>query len=672
MENEWGTLRLATRHFTEASRQIAEFIAASPHLREKRMEDPSFSDSVWNFIEDLLACRFLVCRQKNNPYPSPQAIIDEFRGMLEPTNHNVMPWKLSEIALELGNRHVDVIQECAAMLEKVPCNPMQVWVFGSLHEYRMGLLFYPLMKEGGTQIKLVKNPHKKRQAIYYTPRDVVEFILQHALYSLLAKIESKIKNEFKEKALSEFFHLSILDPSCGGGAFLLPAWQTLLNFFDKYLQNESYPALAHPLLVGIDIDLPAVQVARFSLWFSTPPNHPLVNAWSVQEGNALWPGESTIIPKFSFSEKFPSIYANGEDGGFSCVIGNPPYAAIPPIWPESDITRRFQTTASKDLYTLFLEQMVYLGNPRLGRGGMIVPLSLTFSKDMISTRDFIRASGRHWKISSYHIRPSGIFPGVSQRTSIALVQPSEDGRTHIETTCVQRWSAEQRAELFTRLKYADVTRCTEIIAKQRRPLGIPNIGDPQLSNLLLKLLVRGEKIGDALISPKKSPHDTTVLYYFTMAYHWLSVSTQLPDLRGIDKPVALSSLIPLYFSNEADRWTALALIASSLGFWWWQIFGDLFHVTQGLLSQFPVNPAKVDVPIKEKLIILAKDLQVEIDKNVTFFTKKGVTNANFDLTRCFQKILPIDLVLMQYLNISCDEWKALYANYVQTTGKNIK
>ncbi len=671
MENAWATVRLATRQLVEATLQIADLLSSLPQFRDSLQDDFTFSDVVWRFIEDLLVCRLLVVKRENTTRPLPRTIMAELQRILAQNTQNDIPWVFSDV-IQQDVIQPDIIQQCIGALEKINLNPDHVWLLGSLYEYRTGLLLQPIARGGSTKTKVTKNPHKKRKAIYYTPRDVVDFILQHTLHPLLAEIDAKVKDGFKEKALSDFCQLSILDPSCGGGAFLLPVLQQLIAFFDNHFQPQQILPCLHPMLVGIDIDPLAVRVARFSLWLITPLGHPLANAHTIMEGNALWPGASEIIPKFSFADQFPAIFSSGVNRGFTCVIGNPPYAEIPPSWPVTELSRRFQSSSSKDLYTLFLEQMVYLCNPKAGRGGMIVPLSLTFSKDLRTTRDFIRTSGHHWLISSYHIRPSGIFPGVSQRTSIALVKPSIDNRTRVESTYVQRWTAEKRADLFTRLQYADVTNCIELLARQGRPLGFPNIGNPLLSNLLLKLLQRGEKLADALIRVPQSQEPSWVLYYFSMAYHWLSVSAQLPDLGTINRSVALSSLIPLYFASEADRWVALAFLASSLGFWWWQIFGDLFHVTRAVLSQLPVNPMRVDSKTKEEIISLAKDLQADINKNVTFFTKKGVTNANFDLTQCFGKIRPIDEILRNYLHVPQEEWNALYTNYTDTTGKNIK
>ena len=672
METDWAKLRNATQCFRETALQVAKAFVDSPHFQEEVSLNIPFSDFVWEFVEEILVSRFLLATQNISEISKSEAIIKEVQQIFTSSSIENHPWTFSKITPHLVQNQPDLVQECFISLKEIPCDLEHVWLLGSLYEYRTGLLIECEITAGENQLKLVKNPLKKRQAIYYTPRDVVDFILQHSFIPLLQEIKRKGVKGNETAALSSLCNLSVLDPSCGGGAFLVPAWQYLIRFFTENFPDVKEISLNHQLLVGIDIDPLAARVARFSLWLTTPRNHPLVQGYAIIEGNALWPGKSEFIPRFSFPERFPNLFGEEIKSGFGCIIGNPPYAEIPPTWPDKDLAQRFRSTASKDLYTLFLEQMVLLSNHESGRGGMIVPLSLTFSKDMRSIRDFIVASGCHWKISSYHIRPSGIFPGISQRTSIVLVEPSPDGKTRVETTCVHRWSVDNRAKLFSQLQYADVTESIMIIANQARPLGFPNIGNPTLSSLLLKLLRREETLGQVLIRPREPTKDQPVLYYFTMAYHWLSVSAQLPDVSKLEKIVALSSLIPLYFANEADRWAAMALLASSLGFWWWQVFGDLFHVTRAVLSQFPVNPAQMDPRIKTKIIDLAKLLQEEVNKNVTFFTKKGVTNANFDLTQCFPKIHPIDSILKDYLHASTEEWDALDANYTETTGRNIK
>ncbi|HMF32266.1 MAG TPA: DNA methyltransferase [Candidatus Lokiarchaeia archaeon] len=678
MADQWDIVRNATREFTAGASKIATDIISAPWRGDMLIGELTFGSLPWVIAEDLLALRSAEEKCSTTRESSPRELVET---ALESQMREdfVRSWKLAPCTSWLIEHHPDSAAEWVQTLANVPKLLSNPGLFGSFYELRTGFTF----QENGV---LAKNfLTKKKQAIYYTPNDVVDFILRHALDPLLDLIATTATVGALEDAFGQFSRLSVLDPACGGGAFLLAAWNRLVSFHDAHFRGIGNQPLPHPILYGVDIDPRATQVANFSMWLATPASHPLGGAYVVLQGNALWPepattskrrmatepSETPSMPRFSFPEQFPHLFSDPQNAGFQCVVGNPPYADIPPNWSRDELALRFQSARSKDLYSLFLEQMVILGQRAAGRGGLIVPLSLTFSKEFQATREFILSSRRRWKISSYHIRPSGIFPGVSQRTSIALVEPSPQGETRVETTCVQRWVAEDRDRLFDHLRYADVTACMREIQAQRRPLGFPSVGDPTLSGLLLKLLLRGECLHDATAKSAVATAPAPLLYYFTMAYHWLTISARLPDTSAAGKPVALTSLIPLPFVSDEARWTGLALLASSLGFWWWQVFGDLFHVTRTVLTQFPVNPANIPPDVQQELGVMARELQDGIDQAVTYFTKKGVTNANFDLTRAFSHIARIDAALWDYLGVTPEEVAALYANYTQTTGKTI-
>lgn len=683
MAGQWDRIRNATRLFQNCALQIAVDLTQMTWEDKGIADLGAFQTLPWEITEDLLAMKAIAEKATGRRRPTPKEIFEDL--CTSNKNTSACPWDIATKTRWIIQYYPEMAIDWLHQASKIPFSPTDPEMLGFLYEYRTGFKFVDGSPHRSEKVILVKNPEKKRQAIYYTPEDVVDFILRHALDPLLNQIQQLNGAGAAEKTFEKFTQLAILDPACGGGAFLLAAWRKLINFYETHFGSIQDPSIAHPILYGVDIDPLATKIATFVLWLATPFSHTLASAYKVVQGNALWPetvqadlsldlpenNQVENIPKFSFSTTFPDVFNSGRRG-FDCVVGNPPYADIPPTWSLEFLSNRFCSVHSKDLYPLFLEQMVYLSQPDAGRGGLIVPLSLTFSKAFRVTREFILASGRRWQISSYHIRPSGIFPGVSQRTSIALVSPSPTGETCIETTCVQRWFTEQRGQLFSNLHYADVTPCVREIQAQRRPIGFPSVGDPVLSNLLLKLLQRREILGNSLGTPVKCDSQPPVLYYFTMAYQWLTISAQLPETSPTCGPISLSSLIPLPFASDETRWVAIALLASSLGFWWWQVFGDLFHVTRTILTQFPVDPAAIPATTLSQLGVLARDLQRAIDQNVTFFTKKGVTNANFDLTQCFTEITRIDSVLWDYLAITQEEVDALYANYFETTGKTIK
>jgi hypothetical protein len=95
---------------------------------------------------------------------------------------------------------------------------------------------------------------RKRYALLQTPEFVEEFILDQTLDPAIA-----------EFGLEE---VSLIDPTCGSGHFLLGAFRRLLGRWQKEAPTENIAALARRALdqvYGVDINPYAVAIARFRL-----------------------------------------------------------------------------------------------------------------------------------------------------------------------------------------------------------------------------------------------------------------------------------------------------------------------------------------------------------------------------------------------------------------------
>lgn len=157
---------------------------------------------------------------------------------------------------------------------------------------------------------------------------------------------------------------------------------------------------------------------------------------------------------FHWQLEFPMILVN--KNGFDCVIGNPPYADIHDDFKKIFI-QHYKSTNSGDLYTLFIERLVELVNTD-GFGGFVVPLSLTFSENMLDVREMINnRAKRSWKISSFDRIPDALFGGnVRTRCSILLGLPNENRTSELYMTPMHRWFAKERDQLFNSLHYVNV------------------------------------------------------------------------------------------------------------------------------------------------------------------------------------------------------------------------
>ena len=70
---------------------------------------------------------------------------------------------------------------------------------------------------------------RKEGGIYYTPEYIVDYIGAHTVGKLL-----------EGKTPKEAASIKIVDPACGGGVFLLGAYQYLLDWHEKHISKLTY------------------------------------------------------------------------------------------------------------------------------------------------------------------------------------------------------------------------------------------------------------------------------------------------------------------------------------------------------------------------------------------------------------------------------------------------
>ncbi len=259
---------------------------------------------------------------------------------------------------------------------------------------------------------------KKAGGVFYTPTIIVDYIVRHTVGKLLE--ERDLSPRQKPMALS------ILDPACGSGSFLLGAYQYLLDWYARWYadhQPEKWARGRSPSLYqaqkgvwrlttsarkrillqhiyGVDLDSQAVEVTKLSLLLKVlegESDETLSRQLTMFRERALPDlagnikcGNSLIGPDFYdgqqmsiFSEderfrinvfdwhaEFPEIM---QGGGFDAVVGNPPYV-------RQEMLSDFKTYLSKayqtyhgvaDLYVYFIERGMRLLKPG-GSFGYIV------------------------------------------------------------------------------------------------------------------------------------------------------------------------------------------------------------------------------------------------------------------------------------------------------------
>jgi predicted RNA methylase len=262
-------------------------------------------------------------------------------------------------------------------------------VLGTVYEQYLS----HILKKTEKRVMITENhAHKKEQGIYYTPTYIVDYIVRNALGEILEE-----KNIDVEK-------IKVLDPACGSGSFLIKAFD-VLN--EHYQQNDTdynqtqldvrtgttftrKVKILHDNIFGVDLDKQAVEIAQLNLLLKiAEKGHrlPLLER-NIRRGNSLIDDENIAGNEaFKWEKEFGEIISNG---GFSVIVGNPPYGAELSEAERNFVSEKFKFAGSnKNTALLFIEKSLDLIDEN-GHFGMIVPKSLAFSQVWKLGRELIK------------------------------------------------------------------------------------------------------------------------------------------------------------------------------------------------------------------------------------------------------------------------------------------
>ncbi len=288
------------------------------------------------------------------------------------------------------------------------------------------------------QTRLLRDdPRRREQGVVYTPEALVGILV-----SLI----------FDEVPPDD--PITLLDPSCGTGNFLVAAYQRLAQ--DLRLSGvEPRVRLLRSSIFGCDIDAQAIEITKRRLWqaalegtgkwrpFAEFPHTNFV----VGDALSLVPRDDSrqLLPGMGWGLWLDSVFPKP----FDVVIGNPPYGKTHLTGPQRQYFAP-SLYGHANTYSLFIHLGVELLKPD-GVLGYVVPASMLSGLYFQNLRQYLAEYCRFRAIVQFDQR-EGIFEAVLQEVMLLVVQRGQPTESYtVRVATVQRESQVADWNTFSRL-----------------------------------------------------------------------------------------------------------------------------------------------------------------------------------------------------------------------------
>ncbi len=353
---------------------------------------------------------------------------------------------------------------------------------------------------------------------------------------------------------------------------------------------------------------------------------------------------------FHWELEFPDAVVDGKCQ-YDVIIANPPYVGTP---PNQAILELYMTAKCGDLYAWLFERSLCMVEDT-GNIGLIIPLSLMFSRQMKPLRKILLQEESVMFISSFDATRDGIFlpngeTRNGQRASIVICHKQKDKR-HIHTTNLMRWISEERPALFSGLNYAEITP----LATEE---SFPKLGDSQLVQFLQELKAYGRNVGSSVYRPPQKPEEKSLpppplypLYIPRFARYFI---TALP------MAIRNTGLHVLAWEREWTRDVAMIALNSNVFYWLWCALGDGLDVTIDNIEMM-VMP---DVSEDDLETLRLRDTLLNITAECITYQNKGAERIpNYNFNRRMDVLIDIDQWVVKHIAPSLHLPQDIFAQY---------
>lgn len=503
-------------------------------------------------------------------------------------------------------------QECQNILEGFYCilNKSVDYTFDRIDAIRLNDFQLALSKINE------KEARRKNQGVYYTPKDITEYIVANTYLNYTCRDNSQVYSQeecfrrIDETGGNTLFNVKVFDPTCGTAEFLLTAIEIKLRLSKRYITLSDADLLVlTSSIFGNDISYESILLSKIRIYFT------IINELK-DKANAKQLAK-ILNKNFTCRDYITVKFARPK---YDIIVGNPPYVEYGklPVKPDSNYGNIYADVLCNAVCELKSTGVI----------GFVIPLSFVATSRMQSIREDMYKKMNRIFILNYADRPDCLFDGVHQKLSI-LFGIKGQGKCISYTSSYYHWYNSERRDLLNNCK---------IFPSHQRDQYIPKIGNVYENSIFEKICnVKGE----SLLSLLNTQNKQSSVYLNMRACFWMKAFSFNPGSKEY-KEFGCSSEMKPYL---------LAILNSNLFFLYWTIVSDCWHITNKELSEFfvPTNGICLDM-----FRILTSKLERKLER-----TKKYIgsvqTQYEYKHRECKPEIDAIDNALQEIYGLTDDE-----------------
>lgn len=485
----------------------------------------------------------------------------------------------------------------------------------SIESFVLVVKKWELFKDTERQILRVlfeKYITKKEVGAYYTDYQTTSYITRFVVCSyLLADFVDfssflnrkqsflgcyeRLNSSDKEEVLSRLHDITILDPTCGTGAFVFSACEILLELYETLEKKKPSSELIRKIfeenLYGVDLDEEAICIVKFRIWLTCKLY------WNISDIDLVNFKVGNTLDSSTFDWKLTFLYVFKNKHGFDCVVGNPPYVEYAKMTKKYVSESCYSTYKCGNLYSYVLERVICQLVHQKSVVGFIVPISIVSTPRMKPLRLLITKKTSNLAFANFADRPACLFNGVHQKLTIMFASIENDKEHAVYSTQYYHWTKDEQLGLMDKLTYTKV------------PL-LHQIGVPKVST---KLMVR-------ILKAVSQVYDTCLLDNCSSKSKWCVWLNMRMAFWGKSfvHPMESKEYKTFYLKTEKEAKLFSALMNSSLFFFIWECISDCWHITIKDLEFIKIDFSRIPNEIVEAIAELYDSYEMQLEKSKVF------------------------------------------------------